>query len=379
MKIFWFLPTNGDGRYLNSQQGLRAVDYSYLQQISMAADRLGYSGVLVPTGVTCEDPWIVASSLIPVTEHLKFLVAVRPGLTSPTVAARMASSLDRLSGGRLLVNVVAGGDPVELAGDGLFHDHDSRYELTEEFLTIWKRLMQGETVSYRGKHLRVEQAKLAFPPVQSPYPPLFIGASSPAGHRLTAQHIDYYLSWGEPLAAVAEKIRDVKAQAAQLGRTVRFGLRIHVIVRETDEHAWQAAHELIRDVDSEAIAQAQKAYARSDSEGQRRMSELHGGSRDHLEIAPNLWAGVGLVRGGAGTALVGDPETVALRLKEYADLGIDTFVVSGYPHLEEAYRVAELLFPLLPLVKRRDEGKAQPVVHLSPVGDTGRVALKKAQ
>jgi len=268
---------------------------------------------------------------------------------------------------------------VELAGDGLFHDHDSRYELTEEFLTIWKRLMQGETVSYQGKHLRVEQAKLAFPPVQKPYPPLFIGASSPAGHRLTAQHIDYYLSWGEPLAAVAEKIRDVQAQAAEWGRTVHFGLRIHIIVRETNEKAWCAAHELIRDVDDTAIAQAQKAYARSDSEGQRRMSELHGGSRGHLEIAPNLWAGVGLVRGGAGTALVGDPETVAIRLKEYAALGIDTFVVSGYPHLEEAYRVAELLFPLLPLAKRSGEAKAQPVVHLSPVGDTGRVALEKAQ
>ncbi len=379
MNIFWFLPTNGDGRYLNSQHGLRAVDYGYLQQIAQAADRLDYSGVLIPTGVTCEDPWIVASSLIPVTRHLKFLVAVRPGLTSPTVAARMTSSLDRLSGGRLLVNVVAGGDPVELAGDGLFHDHDSRYELTEEFLTIWKRLMQGETVSYQGKHLRVEQAKLAFPPVQKPYPPLFIGASSPAGHRLTAQHIDYYLSWGEPLAAVAEKIRDVQAQAAEWGRTVHFGLRIHIIVRETNEKAWCAAHELIRDVDDTAIAQAQKAYARSDSEGQRRMSELHGGSRGHLEIAPNLWAGVGLVRGGAGTALVGDPETVAIRLKEYAALGIDTFVVSGYPHLEEAYRVAELLFPLLPLAKRSGEAKAQPVVHLSPVGDTGRVALEKAQ
>ena len=103
------------------------------------------------------------------------------------------------------------------------------------------------------------------------------------------------------------------------------------------------------------------------------MARLHGGSRDHLEVSPNLWAGVGLVRGGAGTALVGDPETVAARLREYADLGIETFVLSGYPHLEEAYRVAELLFPLLPVTPPAPQTQAEPVFHLSPVGDTGKV------
>jgi alkanesulfonate monooxygenase len=126
---------------------------------------------------------------------------------------------------------------------------------------------------------------------------------------------------------------------------------MHVIVRETAQEAWNAANELIRYLDDETVAKAQRALARFDSEGQRRMSALHGGSRERLEISPNLWAGVGLVRGGAGTALVGDRETVAQRLLEYSDLGIETFILSGYPHLEESYRVAELLFPLLPIAR----------------------------
>ena len=160
--------------------------------------------------------------------------------------------------------------------------------------------------------------------------------------------MDAYLTWGEPPAAVAEKIADVRARAARRGRKVRFGVRLHVIVRETNEEAWAEADKLISRLDDDTIAKVQARFATMDSEGQRRMAALHGGRRDKLEVSPNLWAGVGLVRGGAGTALVGDPHTVATRLREYADLGVDSFVLSGYPHLEEAWRFAELVFPLLP-------------------------------
>jgi len=369
MNLFWFLPTHGDGHYLGTDKGGRAVDYAYLRQIAQAADQLGFGGVLIPTGKTCEDAWIVASSLAPVTERLKFLVALRPGVVSPTQAARQTASLDRLSQGRLLINVVAGGDARELAGDGVFLPHDERYGLAGEFLTIWRRLLAGETVSFEGKHLKVDNAKVLFPPVQQPHPPLFFGGSSPAAHQLAAEQLDLYLTWGESPDAVAAKIADVRQRAQALGRTVRFGIRLHVIVRETNEEAWAAANRLISHLDDDTIAAAQQAFARSDSEGQRRMAELHGGSREALEISPNLWAGIGLVRGGAGTALVGDPQTVAERFKEYAALGIDTFVLSGYPHLEEAYRVAELLFPLLPL--QNQVSKVKPVFNLSPIGDIG--------
>lgn len=348
MDIFWFLPTHGDGHYLGTSQGARPVSLAYLKQVAQAADTLGYHGVLIPTGRSCEDSWVVASALAPLTERLRYLVAIRPGIISPTVSARMAATLDRISGGRLLINVVTGGDPDENRGDGLFLDHGQRYEATGEFLDIWRRVLQGEAVDYDGEHLRVKNAKALYPPVQRPYPPLYFGGSSEAAHALAAEQVDVYLTWGEPPAAVAEKIADVRARAARHGRTVRFGIRLHVIVRETGEAAWAAADKLISNISDETIAAAQQSFARFDSEGQRRMAALHGGRRDQLEIAPNLWAGVGLVRGGAGTALVGDPETVAARIREYADLGIDSFIFSGYPHLEEAYRFAELVFPLLP-------------------------------
>jgi alkanesulfonate monooxygenase len=366
MEVFWFIPTHGDGRYLGTSEGARPVNYSYCKQIAQAADELGYNGVLIPTGKSCEDPWIVASSLISVTEKLKFLVAVRPGLMTPSLAARMAATLDRFSKGRLLINVVAGGDPVELAGDGLFLDHDARYAQTDEFLSIWRQLMEGKKVDFQGEHLSVEGGQLLFPPVQEPYPPLYFGGSSPAGLEVVANHIDVYLTWGEPPAQVEEKIKKVRKLAAEKGRTVRFGIRLHVIVRETERAAWQAAEELIQYVDDESIAKAQKIFARMDSESQRLMTELNKGDRSNLEISPNLWAGIGLVRGGAGTALVGDPDQVAARMKEYADLGIETFILSGYPHLEEAYRTAELLFPKLPLKREIDSNER---TFVSPFGE----------
>ncbi|GAA5164546.1 FMNH2-dependent alkanesulfonate monooxygenase [Viridibacterium curvum] len=358
MKVLWFLPTHGDSRYLGTSDGAREVGYDYLRQIAQAADQLGYYGVLTPTGRSCEDPWVVTSSLIGATKNLRFLVALRPGLHQPSLAARMAATFDRLSGGRLLINLVTGGDPNELAGDGVITSHAERYEASEEFIRIWCEIVarshDSEAYDFEGKHLFVKGAKLLYPPIQTPHPPVWFGGSSDAAHDLAAEHVETYLSWGEPPEEVKKKFDDVKARAAKRGRTIKFGVRLHVIVRETEEEAWAAADKLISRLDDETVARAQAAFAKMDSEGQRRMAALHkqgggGRSREALEISPHLWAGVGLVRGGAGTAIVGNPQQVANKLREYQEAGADAFVLSGYPHLEEAYRFAELVFPLLPL------------------------------
>ncbi|WP_180135884.1 FMNH2-dependent alkanesulfonate monooxygenase [Acinetobacter sp. YH12070] len=357
MKIFWFIPTHGDSRYLGTSKGARQVDHAYMKQIAVAVDNLGYEGVLIPTGRSCEDPWLTAASLIDATKNLKFLVALRPGVTTPALTARMAATFDRLSGGRILLNLVTGGDEQELKGDGVYEDHATRYQTAAEYTTIWREILTrshtGESYTFHGERLSVDDAKLLYPPLQKPYPPLWFGGSSEAAVELATDQVDTYLTWGEPPAAVKEKIAVVREKAKAKGRELNYGIRLHVIVRETNEEAWKAAEELIQYVDDATIAAAQAKFKTMDSVGQRRMAELHNGDRSKLEVSPNLWSGVGLVRGGAGTALVGDPETVAARIQEYADLGISTFIFSGYPHLEESIRFAELVFPLLPLETRQ--------------------------
>ncbi len=279
------------------------------------------------------------------TERLKFLVAFRPGFVSPTLAAQMASTFQRQTGGRLLLNVVTGGESHEQRAYGDFLDKDARYARTGEFLQIVKALWDGKTVDLAGTHLRVEDAKLARVP--DPLPEIYFGGSSPIAGEVAARHVDVYLTWGEPPAAVAEKIAWVRGLAEKEGRSIRFGIRLHVITRDTSEQAWAEAQRLLDGFDPETVRTIQNGLARSESEGQQRMLALHSGSRDSLEVHPNLWAGIGLVRGGAGTALVGSHTEVAERIAEYHRIGIDEFVLSGYPHLEEAYWFGESVLPLL--------------------------------
>lgn len=349
LNLFWFLPTaGGDGRYLGKSEVGRRSTNAYLRQIATTAEYLGYDALLVPTGSGNLDPIVTAASMATVTSRIKFLVALRhTAVGGPTVFARQTATLDEALNGRLLYNVVPGAWPDDRAREGVFQSHDERYDSADEFWTIWKKVLEGETVTYSGKYYQVEGARAVYSGVQKPYPPLYFGGSSEAGHAFAAKHIDTYLSWGEPLEQAAEKIADVRKRAAEHGREVRFGFRFQVIVRETEEEAWAAAEKLISHLDDETIDAAQARQRASDSVGQARISALHGGDRNKLVIGPNLWAGVGLVRSGAGTALVGNPQQVADRIKEYQAIGADTFILSGYPNLEESIRFAELVFPLL--------------------------------
>lgn len=354
LQFLWFLPTYGDSRYIvggghglpaGVAGGARPATLDYLGQIARSAEQLGYVGALTPTGAWCEDAFIVDAMLASVTKTFKFLVALRPGLISPTLAAQMAATFQRYSNNRLLVNIVVGGEPHEQRAYADFSDKAERYERADEFLHIVRALWERPNVNFKGRFYQVENATLPLRP-EIP-PPLYIGGSSAGAGPVTAKHIDVYLTWGEPTPAVIEKITRVRALAAKEGREVRFGIRLHVITRDTSEAAWAEANRLLSAIDPETIKSVQAGLARSEGEGQKRMLALHNGSTANLEIEPNLWAGFGLVRGGAGTALVGSHREVADKIKAYHAIGIDEFVLSGVPHLEEAYWFAEGVLPLL--------------------------------
>ncbi|HEX3489956.1 MAG TPA: LLM class flavin-dependent oxidoreductase [Streptosporangiaceae bacterium] len=377
----WFLPTSGDGRAIvgrghsvpltdapgggqgpgdhgSAWSATRPPDIEYLAQVARAAEQLGFTGVLTPTGTWCEDAWLITAALLRETERLKYLVAFRPGYTSPTLAAQMAATYQRISHGRLLLNVVTGGEATEQARFGDHLSHDERYARTGEFLDVVRGAWTGTPYDFSGKHYQVSQATVMAPP--EPIPQVYFGGSSPAAGPVAARYVDVYLTWGEPPAQVAEKIAWMRGLAEQAGRTLRFGIRLHVITRDTAQEAWAEAGKMLESITPSEIARSQAALARSESVGQRRMRELHetyrsGGGADGLEIYPNLWAGIGLVRGGAGTALVGSHEQVADRIEEFAALGIEEFIFSGYPHLEEAYWFGE---GVLPELRRRGAARA---------------------
>jgi alkanesulfonate monooxygenase len=362
LTLHWFLPTYGDSRFVvggghglpaGVASGDRRASIGYLSSIARAAEEFGFTGALTPTGAWCEDAWLTTAMVARESERLKFLIAFRPGLISPTLAAQMAATFNLHAPGRLLLNVVTGGEAHEQRAYGDHLDKDARYARCAEFLSVVRRLWAGETVTHHGEHLQIDAAHLPTRP--DPVPPLYFGGSSAAAGPVAATHADVYLTWGEPVEAVAGKIAWIRALAAERGRRLRFGIRLHVITRDTSDEAWRQAGNLVDALGDDAVAAAQAGLARSESTGQARMRALHESNRADgswrearsLEIAPNLWAGVGLVRGGAGTALVGSHAEVADRIAEYAAVGIDEFVFSGYPHLEELYWFGEGVLPQL--------------------------------
>ena len=367
IKLHWFLPTSGDSRSLvgagqgvphevrdglreTVTQGFREPTIDYLASVARTAEKLGFEGVLTPTGTFCEDAWLVTSALLRETTRLKFLVAFRPGVVNPVLAAQMAAAYQRISGGRLMLNIVTGGEPVEQRRFGDTASKSERYARTDEFLSVLRGAWHQAPFDFDGDHFSVEGAMVSGG-VQ-PAPDIYFGGSSGPAGPVAARHADVYLTWGEPPELVREKVAWMRDLAEAQGRTLRFGLRIHTLSRDTGEEAWRHAQWLLDGLDPATIARAQAALKASESTGQKRMMSLRGGrssysSARELEVAPNLWSGVGLVRGGAGTALVGSHQEVADRLEEYHHLGIDEFILSGYPHVEEAYWFAEGVMPLL--------------------------------
>ncbi|NTZ19925.1 LLM class flavin-dependent oxidoreductase [Paenibacillus sp. JMULE4] len=370
----WFLPTAGDGKYVGVAPE-RKPTLDYLIQVAQAAEHAGFGFVLIPTGGACMDAWVVGSAVMSHTKTLRPLVAVRPGLMAPVLAARMAAALDILSEGRAMINVVTGSSVQDLEelGDQLAHAHDERYERAREYLEVMTRAWtqsgglsaseftrsnigsdpERQQQPFVGKYYQFQRPVSTPLTVQKPYPPFYLGGSSPIAKRVAVEYADTFLMWGEPHAWIQEQIKEIESIRAEyraekgIDRPLRYGLRAQVLVRDTEEEAWAAAWELISKVSPEAIEQAQRQFAQTDATNQRRQNELREQSRnDRFVIGPNLWTGLSLVRSGGAILIVGTAEQVTDRLLEYAELGVSTFILSGYPHLEEAEIFGREALPL---------------------------------
>jgi alkanesulfonate monooxygenase len=348
LHLHWFLPTAGDSHDVvgfGPATGDRPPTLQYLTEVAVNAERLGFDGVLTPVGSQCTDPWIATAALIGVTRRLRFIVAVRTGSASPTLVAQQAAGFQQLSGGRVVLNVVTGGDPEEQGRYGDWLDHDARYARTDEFLTVIRGSWGAVPFDFDGDHVHVAGATAGLD--DAPVPPIFFGGASPAALRVAARHADVHLSWGETADQLAPGLARMREVAAEHDRRLRFGVRLHVITRDRARDAWAVTDRLLDAMPPALIARAQREFAKSQSVAQQRMMALHNGRTDDLIVGPNLWAGFGLVRGGAGTALVGSHEEVAERLVEYHRAGFDHVILSGQPHVEEASWFGEGVMPLL--------------------------------
>jgi alkanesulfonate monooxygenase len=352
--LLWFVPSMGDeGRLGDPTTGV-APTRDHLVRVARAAEEAGFEAMLVPAGEYCHDGWVVASTLAQHTERIGFMVAFRPGFVSPPVAARMAASLDRMSGGRLLLNVVTGGHPHEQAKDGDFvrtpegwdqPSHDARYERTEEFLEVVLRSWHERGWDHEGRYFKVVDGGIAQSPKQRPHPPIYLGGASEAAMRAAARFADVYLMWGEPVERMADRAAAAKKLAAEeFGRELAVGTRFQIVCREDDRTARADAEELVSAI-AEDYGRRLRAHAdRTDSVGQARQNELWGGDE---WLTDTLWNGFARARMGAAVALVGSGERIRPALDEFVDAGIDTFILSGYRHDEEAERVGRHLMTLL--------------------------------
>jgi len=340
--FYWFAPTNGDGEFLGLARPQREPTPEYLIEVAQAAERAGFEGMLVPTGIPYLDSWLVGFAIAQHTRRIKPLVAFRPGFIAPTVAAKLSATFDRFTKGRLLVNVVTGGSPKELGQDGDFLDHDERYERTREFLDVILKCWTGETFSHKGRFFEVRDAQLVPPLHQPGRIPIYFGGSSDIAKEIAARYADVYLQWGEPVAQVKAQIEDVRSRAARYGRAPEFGVRLHVVVRDTEREAWDAAYRLISRIDEDVRRKMDRVFEETDSVAQRRITEL---VRQGERFDKCTWTGIGKIRKGAGTALVGTPDQIEEALQDYIDAGVTHFILSGYPHAEEALRFGDDVLP----------------------------------
>ncbi len=348
----WFIPIDGDGARAGTKRAERPPTFDYLRQVVQTAEDSGFYSLLIPTrfanGLFSEEAplaetWTTATALAAVTKRIRFLVAVRPGFISLGLFAQMAASLHQISGGRLDINIVPGGIGGDLERLGEVSDQSTRYSRAEEFIAACRKLWAAPgPIVFEGEHYRLNGAYCSPEPGKDG-PRFYLGGVSPRAMALSGRQADVHLGWIEPLEATARRLDGLREQYQKEGRTPKLGLRTHLVVRDTEDEAWEAAHELIAHADPEVKAQRRSAIEGTTMVGAQAQAKE---ATDH-RLGRHLWNGLSEVRVNCGSALVGTPEQVAGELVSYWELGIDEFILSGFPHVEECARVADEVIPLV--------------------------------
>lgn len=344
----WFVPTYGDGASLTDRSSMVPPSNELFRTVARSAEDAGFEYVLVPVASACWEAWISTAMLVPQTSSIDMLVAARPGVIAPTMMAKMIATFDQLSGGRIRINLIAGGGVHESRADGVYLDHDERYELMDETVTLMKRCWrERRPFDFEGKHVKVENADVRPKPLQDPHPPFYIGGVSPAAIEVGTRHADVYLFWSNTFEQIETDIATVERAAAHHRRDqpLRFGLRSHVLVRESAAEARRDAVALVAGA-TDGMRAHRRHNMGEQSQADARMRDVAAAAAttDHW-LSDTLWAGITTIRHGAGVTIVGSADQVIETIQGYIDLGISSFCLSGYPHDVEATRFGELVMP----------------------------------
>ena len=342
-EVSWFSALcDDDYEFLGVPDAALASSFEHCRNIALAAEAGGFDNLLLPSGYALGiDSIAFAAGIAPVLKRMRLLAAIRCGEMWPPQLARQLATLDQMLGGRLTVNIISSDLPGETLASA------PRYARTVEVMKILGALMSGEAIDHSGAFYKLKLDPPRIRPLSGRRPPFYFGGLSDDAREAAAEAADVYLMWPDRIETVREIVSDVSARAARRGRTLKFGYRVHVVVRESEAEARIAADRLLSRLDDEEGARIRSRSLDSSSYGVRRQAELREASGSEGYVEDNLWTGIGRARSGCGAAIVGDPEQVLAKLNAYRALGIDAFILSGYPHLHEADLFARHVLPRL--------------------------------
>ncbi|CAN5842995.1 LLM class flavin-dependent oxidoreductase [soil metagenome] len=343
VEIAWFgALCDDDYEFLGQPDPALVSTWPHCREIVQTADRAGFDNVLLPSGYALGiDSTAFAAAIATHTERINLLLAVRMGEMWIPQLARQLATIDQMAGGRLTINIISSDIPGEELASA------PRYQRTREWMAALRTLLNGERLDMDGEFVQLHVDPPRAHMVSGACPPMYFGGFSDAAKDVAAEHADVFLTWPDKVAAVGETVEEMTERAAGYGRELAYGLRVHVIVRDTEAEAKAAAEQLVSKLDDDAGAKIRGRSLDSASVGVQRQAALRESSSDDGFVEDALWTGVGRARSGAGAAIVGDPDHVVAKLRAYQDIGISAFILSGYTHAVEGQRFADLVLPHL--------------------------------